>query len=361
MIVRIARCSVHALAVGCLLVFAREASAAAQRTFVASTGNDANPCTLAQPCRSFATAIAQTLDGGEILVLDTAGYGPVTITKSVSIIAPPGVYGGISVPTFENGIHINAPGVVVALRGLSINGLGNGQHGIWMQAGAQLHVRDVEISGMVANGLYVTAPASKVYVTNVVARNNAGSGIAVDVAAVVIVDGARAEANGISGVVAAAGANVSLRHATVDSNGFYGFRVIANAGEITVAAIDAAQAFDNVLSGVYVTADGGVSSVDIVRTVLARNGSSNVFVEADYPSTAKANVFSSASSYSTAGSGILGWGTGAVVVATDCLLNENAQYGLAGSLGAQAYTRGNNTVLGNGLGAMVGTTPLGGL
>src|SRR5262245_34837012 len=69
---------------------------AAQRTFVASTGSDANPCTLTAPCRSFATAIANTSPNGEVIVKDTAGYGPVTITKSVSIVSPPGVYGGIA-------------------------------------------------------------------------------------------------------------------------------------------------------------------------------------------------------------------------------------------------------------------------
>ena len=35
------------------------AVAAGQRTFVASNGNDANPCTLQLPCRSFAPAIAR--------------------------------------------------------------------------------------------------------------------------------------------------------------------------------------------------------------------------------------------------------------------------------------------------------------
>jgi len=65
-----------------------DAAATAQRTFVASTGNDAAPCSLAQPCRGFARAITQTNAGGEVIVLDSAGYGPVTITKSVSLIAP---------------------------------------------------------------------------------------------------------------------------------------------------------------------------------------------------------------------------------------------------------------------------------
>ena len=69
-----------------------------QRTFVASYGSDLNPnCNLALPCRSFNAAIAQTNPGGEVVILDTAGYGPMVITKSIKIIGPSGVYGGISV------------------------------------------------------------------------------------------------------------------------------------------------------------------------------------------------------------------------------------------------------------------------
>ena len=73
-----------------------------QRTFVAADplGNDANAavdCTLAQPCRTFNVAIAHTTPGGEVVILDTAGYGPMTINKSIKIIGPSGVYGGISV------------------------------------------------------------------------------------------------------------------------------------------------------------------------------------------------------------------------------------------------------------------------
>ena len=68
-----------------------------QRTFVAANGSDAHPCSLAQPCRSFAAAIANTDPNGEIIVFDSAGYGVVAITKSVTIAAPPGVYAGITV------------------------------------------------------------------------------------------------------------------------------------------------------------------------------------------------------------------------------------------------------------------------
>ncbi len=43
----------------------QHAHASAQRTFVASTGNDTHPCSLTQPCRSFTAAIAQTFDSAK--------------------------------------------------------------------------------------------------------------------------------------------------------------------------------------------------------------------------------------------------------------------------------------------------------
>src|SRR5215471_14335444 len=88
------------LALGALLLLALCACAAygqVQRSFVSGSGNDANPCSLIAPCRTFGQAISQTNAGGEVAVLDSAGYGAFTITQAVSIISPPGVYAGISV------------------------------------------------------------------------------------------------------------------------------------------------------------------------------------------------------------------------------------------------------------------------
>ena len=109
---------------------------AAQRTFVHSSplGNDANTafnCSLVAPCRSFNAAISVTDPGGELVILDTAGYGPMTIGKSIKVIGPSGVYGGISVlggvgppPPPTTGIVINAgANDVVTLRGLDISGV----------------------------------------------------------------------------------------------------------------------------------------------------------------------------------------------------------------------------------------------
>jgi hypothetical protein len=130
-----------------LAVFAGAAGAVSpQRTFVSTGGNDANPCSLASPCRSFGTATAAVASGGEVIVLDSGGYGPFTITKPVSIISPEGVYAGISVATGD-GINVNAPNGVVRLRGLSIIAQGTSGNGITDLASPELHIERCHISG----------------------------------------------------------------------------------------------------------------------------------------------------------------------------------------------------------------------
>src|SRR5215472_4077707 len=122
---------IAAASVAALLTVAGQAHAQANRTFVSGSGSDANPCSLGAPCRSFAGALAQTNAGGEIVVLDSAGYGSVTITKSISINAPDGIEGGITVTTATDGITISAGASdVVNLRGLTLTGGGVGKNGI---------------------------------------------------------------------------------------------------------------------------------------------------------------------------------------------------------------------------------------
>ena len=140
------------------------AGATAQRTFVSSQGVDNPSCSLVAPCRQFAAAVAATSAGGEVIVMDSAGYGPVTITKSVSIVSPTGVYAGISVFTGA-GIVVNGSGISVVLRGLSLIGQGGiGLAGIQFLQGAKLTVLDCDISRMDNYGIYASAPGGLVTV-----------------------------------------------------------------------------------------------------------------------------------------------------------------------------------------------------
>src|SRR6266481_9627937 len=87
-----------ALALFAAALHAAPAQAQLLRSFVSGIGSDSNACTRTAPCRTFAFAITHTNAGGEIYALDPAGYGPVTITKSISIISA--VAGaGLTVPS----------------------------------------------------------------------------------------------------------------------------------------------------------------------------------------------------------------------------------------------------------------------
>src|SRR5437762_12772434 len=69
------------------------------RSAVSVTGFDTNPCTPASPCRSFSYAITQTNPDGEIIALDTAGYGPFTIDRVITVCGAPAVHAAITATT----------------------------------------------------------------------------------------------------------------------------------------------------------------------------------------------------------------------------------------------------------------------
>ena len=162
-----------------LVLFAGSGAFAAQRTFVSTTGSDANACSLASPCRGFAKALTVTDTGGEIVVVDSGGYGAVAIGQPVSIIAPPGVYAGISVfaggATSGQGVVINAGTGNVLLRGLTINNLG-GTNGVAFNSGAALYVDNVTVSGFASGiGLVAStgAASASLFIQDSVFRDNA--------------------------------------------------------------------------------------------------------------------------------------------------------------------------------------------
>jgi hypothetical protein len=143
------------------LVASGLAGAASQRSFVSTSGVDNPACSVASPCRTFAAAVAATLANGEVIVLNSGGYGPVTIAKSVSIIAPPGVYAGISVSSGSGVTLATSVTDSVTLRGLTINNVGAGETGIQATGDGRLQVEDVHVTGFLSGaGLGFAPPSS---------------------------------------------------------------------------------------------------------------------------------------------------------------------------------------------------------
>ncbi|HEX7421089.1 MAG TPA: hypothetical protein VF505_14460, partial [Thermoanaerobaculia bacterium] len=163
-----------------LLLLAVTAHAQFNRTAVSVTGTDANACTTTAPCRTFGRAMSQTNSGGEILALDSGGYGPFSVDRSVTVMAIPGAYAGITASAAgSDGVFVNA-GVKAILRGLFITGLGasNGINIGTSFTGTDVAVENCVINGFVDNGIRVDGyAAGNLFVTDVTVRNCGSSGI----------------------------------------------------------------------------------------------------------------------------------------------------------------------------------------
>jgi hypothetical protein len=99
------------------LLPATPAQAQFLKTFVSSTGNDANDCSFTAPCLTFARAHDQTAPGGQIACLNDGDFIGGTITKSITIDCA----GTSSLASF--GFNVFTAGVVLTLRNLATVGV----------------------------------------------------------------------------------------------------------------------------------------------------------------------------------------------------------------------------------------------
>jgi parallel beta helix pectate lyase-like protein len=142
---------------------------APSKIFVASYGADSNDGSRGSPKRNFQQAHDAVAAGGQIVVLDTAGYGALNITKSLAVTVPPGVNGFVTVTGNNDGITINAAAVdSVSLRGLIIEGSGstfnqNG-FGIRIDSAANVAVEDCTVRNFGAGILQESSTSARLYV-----------------------------------------------------------------------------------------------------------------------------------------------------------------------------------------------------
>jgi hypothetical protein len=123
-----------ALVAACSLLWIQAPAQAgsAISAWVSGSGQDASGCgPLASPCRTFQYAHDNVLgaNGGDILVKDSGNYGPLNVTKSVSIINDGAGTAGTGAPSGQTAITVNTTGNVL-LKGLTIDGVGVGGTGI---------------------------------------------------------------------------------------------------------------------------------------------------------------------------------------------------------------------------------------
>lgn len=293
------------LAPALVLALTAGAAPASQRAFVSaisgSESNQASGCPATAPCRTFATAVAVVDAAGEVVAMDSGAYGAVTLTSSVSLTAAPGVYAGITAFAGANGVTVAAPGIRVSLRGLSINGMG-GSNGVLLSQGAALTLENCRISDF-------SLPGS--------AAVHLGSNASLRIVDTLLRDNDR-------GISLSNGATADLLNTRLLGNQY----------------------------GVYVSASGTASTVQISDSHLTGNAAAGIYAQA---LSAPVQVDLARSTIASGGHGIrlAGNGGGAIATAilTDNVIVNNSGWGIYNETGSVVRSLQNNTVQANGSGA----------
>jgi hypothetical protein len=262
------------LAMLALLLASTGAHAQATMTFVSGGGNDSSSlCSETAPCRTFAGALAKTNAGGTITAMDTAAYGTVSISKSITIDGGNGAQAAILAGA-TTGVLVNGAGINVILRNLRITGgtsSASGINGVRYSNGASLRIENCHISSFHAiqagnaNGVVVDASAAgtyRLYITDSTIVNN-GSG---DDGG-----GVRLRQTGGTTFVFA-----DIRNSNISGNNGYGV-LTRDRGFVTVSGSNISG---NTRSGINVFTSGSLAEAVVYDSTLTDNASSNISSEA---------------------------------------------------------------------------------
>jgi hypothetical protein len=263
----------------------------AHRAWVSGRGTDAAGCGApTAPCRSLQYAHDTIVaPGGEIDILDPAGYGAINITKAISIVND-----GVGTAGVQEGmvgqiaISINAgDGDSIFLRGLNIDGEnGIGQDGIAFNSGASLIVDHCVVRHFSAEGIFVgqRTASSTFAVYDSVLSNNGGSGLLVsqsgfDAIAVsgqldrvsAIGNGASNQGSGVSVLSsdASASTKVIISYSDVSGNNGSGLVVNAQLSANVEVEVNDTTIGNNSLDGLIAE---NLSKTHLARDILDENG-----------------------------------------------------------------------------------------
>jgi hypothetical protein len=203
------------------------AHAANVLSWVSRTGSDNNDCaTAATPCLTFQGALGKTGSGGEITCLDFGDFGGMVVEASVTIDCR-ATGGAVSGP---NGcgvdpIIINARGIVVTLRGLTVTGNAgciDFENGIRIDAAAAVFIEDCVVENHTSVGIFDdrNTGLTRLVIKNTIVRNNKSVGIVAAAATPpnsVVLENVQSVGNSF-GIAVATGNNVVISRSVMSQN-----------------------------------------------------------------------------------------------------------------------------------------------
>jgi hypothetical protein len=301
--------------------FATFAQAANNVRYVSTRGANANPCTLAKPCRTLQRGINATPAGAELRVLDSGFYGAnANVHKSITIS------GNGNTVLLDSPIVILKAAATVTLRGLTLNGSTN--IGIQAFIAAAVHIERCVVHCFTMHGITSGGNIDRLTVTDSVVRDNGMRGLYVFQTSQVSIERSRFENNDDAGLYIQSSSHASVSRSLVTGNRGHG--VVVNGGRVTATHTTAAH---NASAG-YTVLNGG--QLALVSSVVQshRNGSPQ-------------------------GIGLV-MQSGSTAVISNSTFSDNIN-GVVVNSGTTVFTRGNNTFFGNISNVIGSLTPLGGV
>jgi hypothetical protein len=294
-------------------------------SYVSSGGSDSNNCSATAPCQTFTQAIAQTVAGGQISVMDAGTFGSALITKSLTIVndttgtatdcCSDEIQGSIQAMV----VIAAGPNDVVTLRGLTINPSGNplpGEIGVMIQNALQVNIEKCTIRNVVGPGIDLAPSSSGTLASSISLKiedtivTGTSTGVRISSAPAVPV-------------------NVSISRSSFQNSSGGGIRLDTTSGAAITAAISDSSISLNAGNGLNALGSSSNVMVNLLRDVIAFNG--------------------------TAGVQAIG-ATAAVLVNGTALLNNSSALSAVG--GGRILTYGNNTIVGPAGSAFTGTASL---
>jgi hypothetical protein len=258
------------LILGFLLISAPQLFALNNRSAVSVTGLDTNPCTTTSPCRSFNTAIAATSSGGEVIALDSAGYGAFTVTTPLAVSGAPGVHAALSVSTGA-GITVSAGATDrVVVSNLVLIGAG-GASGILDTGSKELTITGCLIRGFSIDGVQVDSTAGDLSMQRCTIIQNGGPGFLQNAGGSVhhiVISGCIMHYN-YDGVDILGSGDAVIADSNISDNFNYGVLADATASAcvVTLKRCSLTGNYD----GVQVTTGQGIATVYLSQNVITFN------------------------------------------------------------------------------------------
>jgi hypothetical protein len=250
-----------------------------------SSGGGGAVCSRALPCAFLPNAYDVTDPGGEIDCLDNLDATTVVITKSITIDCS-GTNGGV-IPLNNFGILVDAPGSLVTLRGLTVNGFGGGTGGVILKSGTLRleNCRIIANNTGAAAGISVTpqsgGTANLHVIDSIIEGNGAatsGGGIIVQPSgtgsARVVIERSRVANNtyGIfaNGMGSTGTISVQIRDSVAAGNAFNGISAFTAAGKsIASITVDRSSSLLNGADGIL--AQGALAFVMLGASTVSSN------------------------------------------------------------------------------------------